>query len=274
MEQQQQDKRAFFLPAPSVVVFAAVSPFVSKMVAAAEFGNLKSDIGLGKLNEWMGDHSFVTGVQKTQDDVITFSQLLSAPDAKKFPFANRWYRHVAVFDGAQRASWPKGELKPAAAKKAEEEEDFDLFGGDAEADKEAAKKLADSKKKDSGGKKKKEIIEKSSLVIEIKPGDSETDLDQVARLVREITMDGLSWNEAMKKVPIAFGLYKLQMACTIVDALVNTNELIDEIEALGMDKEKAAALKKKREEEEDEDEDEEEECGLVQSAEIISFSKL
>lgn len=241
-------------------------------MVAAEFGNLKSDIGLGKLNEWMADHSFVTGVQKTQDDVITFSQILSAPDAKKFPNANRWYRHVAFFEAAQRSSWPKGAMK-AGGKKEEEDEDFDLFGGDAEADKEAAKKLADSKKKESGGKKKKEVIEKSSLVIEIKPADSETDLDHVSRLVKEIAMEGLTWNEAIKKVPVAFGLYKLQMACTIIDALVNTEEVVEQIEALGMDPEKAAALKKKREEEDD-DEEEEEEYGLVQSAEIVSFSKL
>lgn len=82
------------------------------------------------------------------------------------------------------------------------------IGDDNEEDKEALKKLAGSKKKTE---KKKEVVNKSMLVIEIKPNSSETSLDEIAAEVRKIQMEGLTWGESVKKVPIAFGLYKLQV---------------------------------------------------------------
>lgn len=73
------------------------------------------------------------------------------------------------------------------------------------------KKLAESKKKEAGGKKKKEVVNKSSLVIEVKPADADTNLDEVAKLCKQIQIEGVTWGEAVKKVPVAFGLYKLQV---------------------------------------------------------------
>lgn len=88
------------------------------------------------------------------------------------------------------------------------------IGDDTEEDKEALKKLADSKKKTE--KKKKEVVNKSMLVIEIKPNSSETNLDDIAAEVKKIKLEGLTWGESVKKVPIAFGLYKLQVWLTVI----------------------------------------------------------
>ncbi|KAL8273921.1 hypothetical protein Esti_002244 [Eimeria stiedai] len=162
----------------------------------------------------------------------------------------------------------KGASPPAAA---EPKEDIDLFGDAAEEDKEALKRLAVAKKSE---KKKKEVVNKSMLVIEIKPNSSETSLDEIAAQVRKIHMEGLTWGENVKKVPIAYGLYKLQVQCVIVDDLVNTELITDTIEEIGM----TEGDKKKREARMegggDEEEEEEEMSGLVQSAEIVSFNKL
>eukprot|EP00921_Rhytidocystis_pertsovi_P025484 GHVQ01041108.1.p2 GENE.GHVQ01041108.1~~GHVQ01041108.1.p2 ORF type:complete len:191 (+),score=39.03 GHVQ01041108.1:162-734(+) len=160
--------------------------------------------------------------------------------------------------------------KPSSGKS--DDDDFDLFGEQTAEEKDATKKLGDNKKAEVA-KKTKEVINKSSLVIEVKPNSAESNLDEIHKLVKQIQMPGLKWGEAHKKVPVAFGLYKLQVSCTIIDELVVTEEITDQIEALGMDYAKAAARKAKRETEEDEDEEEEDE-GLVQSADIVSFNKL
>ncbi|GAW80628.1 elongation factor 1 [Plasmodium gonderi] len=123
---------------------------------------------------------------------------------------------------------------------------------------------------------KKQVINKSSLIIDIKPYGEETDLDQVLKLVKEIQMDGLTWGKAHKKTPFAYGLFKLQVSCVIVDDLINTDELIERIENVGLSSED---IKKKKELQElmegDNDEELDDEVeGLVQSAEIISFNKL
>lgn len=234
-----------------------------------EFGNLKSDIGVGKLNDYLKSRSFISGYTTTQDDAIIFSKLLGPPSAGKFVDANRWYRHIAHFSCLQKESWPKGELKADKPKKEDDDDDIDLFGED---DKDAVKKLAESKKKEVAGKKKKEVINKSSLVIEVKPADADTNLDDITKLCKQITIEGVTWGEAVKKVPVAFGLYKLQLCCTILDDIVNTNEIVDQIEALGMTEEQLVKLAKRQEGEDDEEE--EETYGLVQSAEIVSFNKL
>eukprot|EP00922_Rhytidocystis_sp_ex-Travisia-forbesii_P018194 GHVS01027074.1.p2 GENE.GHVS01027074.1~~GHVS01027074.1.p2 ORF type:complete len:274 (+),score=64.40 GHVS01027074.1:96-824(+) len=239
--------------------------------AAVEFGNLKSDSGLTKLNEYMTSRSYVCGYTPTQDDAMTLSKLLGPPGCCKLPHAYRWYKHVSSFSDMQRTAWPKGKM--VAADKKAKEEDFDLFGED-DGNAAAAKELAE-KRKEGAPKPKKVVINKSSLVIEVKPNNIDTDLEAVWDLVKNITIEGVTWGIGHKKVPIAFGLYKLQVSCVILDDLVNTEEIMEQIEALGMDPKVAAERKKKREEGgEEEEEDEEDSPGLVQSAEIVSFNKL
>lgn len=124
-------------------------------------------------------------------------------------------------------------------------------------------------------KVKKPIINKSQLVIDIKPVSLDTDLTLVEKLVRDIKMEGVEWSVTCKKLPVAFGLMKLQIGCNIIDDLVNTDDIIEKIECLGLDEAKAAEKAKRRDagDSDDEGEDEEDE-GLVQSAEIVSFNKL
>jgi len=43
-------------------------------------------------------------------------------------------------------------------------------------------------------------------------------------------MDGLSWG-ASKLVPIAYGVKKVQIICTIIDDLVSVEDLTDKIQA-------------------------------------------
>lgn len=79
-------------------------------------------------------------------------------------------------------SAPVAQAAPAKEeKKADDDDDMDLFGSDEEDDGAAAKAAAEAAKKAAQGKKKKkEVIAMSLVMLEVKPLDSETNLDDLA----------------------------------------------------------------------------------------------
>lgn len=126
------------------------------------------------------------------------------------------------------AKSPAGKAQPAKAPvKDEDDDDVDLFGSD---DDESANAARDQRLKEYAEKKAKKPgpIAKSSVVLEIKPWDDETDLGQMEKQVRSIEMDGLVWG-ASKFVPIAYGVKKLQIVCVIEDEKVSVDELSEKI---------------------------------------------
>jgi translation elongation factor EF-1beta len=74
------------------------------------------------------------------------------------------------------------------------------------------------------------VVAKSTIVLEVKPWDTETDMKEVERLVRGVAKDGLLWG-ASKLVPVAFGIMKLQISCVIEDEKVGTDFLEESITA-------------------------------------------
>jgi len=115
---------------------------------------------------------------------------------------------------------------PAPAKAAKKEEDLDDLFGDDDVDPDAAKKAAEEAKAKAQAKKKKEVIAQSLVMFEVKPLDSETNLDDVAKRIFEtITGDGIYWKTQYKKEPVAFGIYKLVVGVTIEDEKVSVDGL-------------------------------------------------
>jgi elongation factor 1-beta len=122
----------------------------------------------------------------SQADVATFKAISSAPAATKYPYAARWYKHIAswteefaTLPGDPSKSYTTygpevvaATLNPAKAPAAEEEDDeVDLFGSDdEEEDAEAAKirdeRLAEYKKKKEG---KTKPAAKSVVTMDVKP---------------------------------------------------------------------------------------------------------
>lgn len=132
------------------------------------------------------------------------------------------------------ASSTKKVTKPAAEvkKKADDDDDddFDLFGSDSESEDEEEKKrkeelVAKYKEKKA---KKPALIPKSSILLDVKPWDDETDLAEMEKNVRSIEVDGLVWGQA-KLVPVGYGIKKLQIACVVEDDKVGTDFLEEEI---------------------------------------------
>jgi elongation factor 1-beta len=71
---------------------------------------------------------------------------------------------------------------------------------------------------------------KSIVIFDVKPWDDETDMEELKKAVLTIAMDGLVWGTA-KFVPIGYGIRKLVVTAVIVDDLVSTDDITDQIEA-------------------------------------------
>ncbi|XP_054083647.1 probable elongation factor 1-delta isoform X2 [Zeugodacus cucurbitae] len=133
--------------------------------------------------------------------------------------------------GKTSAPAPASNAAPAKAE-ADDDDDVDLFGSEDEEDEEAARvreeRLAAYAAKKS---KKPQIIAKSSLILDVKPWDDETDLKVMETEIRKIVSDGLLWG-ASKFVPVAFGIQKLSISCVVEDDKVSIDWLTEEIEKL------------------------------------------
>ncbi|XP_016430907.1 elongation factor 1-delta-like isoform X3 [Sinocyclocheilus rhinocerous] len=110
----------------------------------------------------------------------------------------------------------------------DDDDDIDLFGSDEE-DEEAERIKAERVKEYAQRKSKKPaLIAKSSILLDVKPWDDETDMSKLEECVRSIQMDGLLWG-ASKLVPVGYGIKKLQINCVVEDDKVGTDILEEEI---------------------------------------------
>ena len=118
--------------------------------------------------------------------------------------------------------------KPAAAP-AKKDDDFDLFD-DEDEDSEEKQRIKEERLKQYADKKvgKKEVIAKSSILLDVKPWDDETDMKALEAAVRGISIDGLIWGQS-KLIPVAYGVKKLQIGCVIEDDKVSTEALEEQI---------------------------------------------
>ncbi|OIW13239.1 hypothetical protein TanjilG_14172 [Lupinus angustifolius] len=200
---------------------------------AVTFSNLHTDSGLKSLDDFLSGKTYISGDQFTKDDIKVFASVLEKPNDTSANAAN-WYNVVSSqlalsFPGnAQGVRFTvkaaPAEAAPAKpdASTAEDDDDLDLFGDETEEEKkaaeerEAAKKPA--KKKESG---------KSSVLLDVKPWDDETDMKKLEETVRSIELPGLLWG-ASKLVAVGYGIKKLQIMMTIVDDLVSVDTLIEE----------------------------------------------
>lgn len=208
---------------------------------AVTLANVNSASGLKKLDEYLLTRSYITGYQASKDDITVYAALSQAPSAE-YVNASRWYKHI---DGLLRISGVSGDgsgvkvegslpvadetiaTPPPADTKAtsadDDDDDVDLFGEETEEEKKAAEERAaavkaSSKKKESG---------KSSVLLDVKPWDDETDMKKLEEAVRGVQMEGLLWG-ASKLVPVGYGIKKMQIMLTIVDDLVSVDTLIEE----------------------------------------------
>ncbi|KAL9248306.1 hypothetical protein vseg_021644 [Gypsophila vaccaria] len=203
---------------------------------AVIFKDLHDESGLKSLEEHLSSNSYISGDALTKDDIKVYGAVVEKP-TDAYPNASKWYESVseklaASFPGqavgvrfsnqqVSASAAPVEEKKEEVA--ADDDDDLDLFGDETEEDKKAAEareaaKKSSTKKKESG---------KSSILLDVKPWDDETDMKKLEETVRSIHMEGLTWG-ASKLVAVGFGIKKLQIMMTIVDDLVSVDDLIED----------------------------------------------
>ncbi|NXX15050.1 EF1D factor, partial [Podargus strigoides] len=118
----------------------------------------------------------------------------------------------------------------SAAAEEDDDDDIDLFGSDDEEEDQEAAKVREERLRQYAEKKAKKpgLIAKSSILLDVKPWDDETDMAKMEECVRSIHMDGLVWG-ASKLVPVGYGIKKLQIQCVVEDDKVGTDILEEEI---------------------------------------------
>jgi translation elongation factor EF-1beta len=123
-------------------------------------------------------------------------------------------------------------LQPEAATNggAEDDDDFDLFGEVDEEEAAESERLKAERVAAYAAKKSKKpaLIAKSSLLLDVKPWDDETDMAKLEECVRSIEIDGLLWG-ASKLVPVGYGIKKLTINAVIEDDKVSTDDLEEKI---------------------------------------------
>ncbi|XP_056337434.1 eukaryotic translation elongation factor 1 delta b (guanine nucleotide exchange protein) isoform X2 [Danio aesculapii] len=128
-----------------------------------------------------------------------------------------------------RPAAPQKPLSAPVKEEEEEDDDIDLFGSDEEEDEEA-ERLKEQRLQEYAAKKAKKpaLIAKSSILLDVKPWDDETDMSKLEECVRSVQMDGLLWG-ASKLMPVGYGIKKLQINCVVEDDKVGTDFLEEEI---------------------------------------------
>ncbi|KAM1363767.1 hypothetical protein ACFX13_029296 [Malus domestica] len=223
---------------------------------AVTFFDVNAASGLKKLDDYLLARSYITGYQASKDDITVYAALSKAPSSE-FVNVSRWYNHIAALlrisgvtgegcgvtiegsapvTGEAIATPPVADTKAsiflpylpsayldASAAQDDDDDDVDLFGEETEEEKKAAEERAASikastKKKESG---------KSSVLLDVKPWDDETDMKKLEEAVRSVHLEGLHWG-ASKLVAVGYGIKKLQIMMTIVDDLVSVDTLIEE----------------------------------------------
>ncbi|KAI8141190.1 hypothetical protein BJV82DRAFT_619604 [Fennellomyces sp. T-0311] len=172
---------------------------------------LELPLALHILEGYLSENKYI---ESADADAAVAKALGSAP-AAEFPAVGKWYAEVN---------------KAAAPAAAEDDDDIDLFGSDDEEVDEEAEKIKAQRLAEYQAKKaaKPKPIAKTTVTLDVKPWDDETDVNAMTEAVRAIAMDGLLWG-GFQHVPVGYGIKKLQINCVVEDDKVAMDDLTDAI---------------------------------------------
>ncbi|MCO5603346.1 hypothetical protein L7F22_057496 [Adiantum nelumboides] len=105
--------------------------------------------------------------------------------------------------------------RPPAAEAEDENNELDLFGEEIEEEKKAS---AERDAQKAGN---------SSVLLDVKPWDDETDMVKLEEAVRSVSMPGLFWG-ASNVMSVGYDIKKLQIMMTTEDDLVFVDNIIKE----------------------------------------------
>ena len=153
------------------------------------FGDLKTPTGLQVLNNYLADKSYIEEYVPSQADVAVF-EVVSGPPPANLYHVLCWYNHINSYE-KEKTSLPGvkktlGKYGPAnvecitgsGATDSKDDDDIDLFGSEEEEESEEAKQLREERLAQYESKKAKKpaLVAKSSILLDVKPWDDETDM--------------------------------------------------------------------------------------------------
>jgi len=200
------------------------------------FTDLKTEAGLAELNTYLADKTYIVGFVPSSADVEAQALVGTCPCNTKFVNVCRWFKTINDYTTEEKAAFPKTEAVTvkaaavAAAKPAADDDDVDLFGSDEddeEYEKQLAERAAAAKAKKAA---KPTVIAKSSILLDVKPWDDTTPMDELEKSVRSIEMEGLVWG-ASKLVAVGYGIKKLQINLVVEDDKVSMDDVEEQINA-------------------------------------------
>merc|ERR1711915_313 len=120
--------------------------------------------------------------------------------------------------------------KSAPVEEEEDDDEVDLFGSDDEEEDAEAARVREERLAAYAAKKSKKPgpIARSQILLDVKPWDDETDMKELEKSIRGIEMDGLVWGAGELR-PLAYGIMKLAILCTVEDAKVSVDDLSEKI---------------------------------------------
>jgi len=211
----------------------AQSSLVSEIAAARKrIGDVLKDVTTPANQADAGSGKDADRISKLEKENTSIRQELS--DLRRLVEAMRSkIDELSLGKSGAPAAKPAPAAAPATKAKspAKEDEDVDLFGSDEEQEDEEKVRVREERLKAYADKKKAKPgpIAKSSVIMDVKPWDDETNMQDLEKNVRSIQMDGLVWG-ASKLVPVGYGIKKLQIMCVVEDEKVSVEELTEKIE--------------------------------------------
>ena len=211
---------------------------------------------IAELDAHLASRSYIEGYALSAADKATFEAhgAVALGSKATHKHAYRWALHIAAVSGLEDAfksfAAPAVAAVKPAAKAAKADDDMDIFDYGEDDAEETAEEAAAAKarreriaaaakakkaKEEAEGKVKKEKekpAEKSLVVLEVKPWEADTNLEELWKEIIKYEQEGLQWGATFKIEPVAFGIMKLVMTCTIVDSMVLMEDVTDAIEKL------------------------------------------
>ena len=105
-------------------------------------------------------------------------------------------------------------------------EEIDPFAEPTEEEKAALKA---EEEKVAAKKAEKKSVGKSTLVLMVKPADSEVDLDALEKKIREYKQEGLLWGQSQRE-DLCYGLVGLLMGAVVTDD-VSVEDIEEELQS-------------------------------------------
>uniref|UniRef100_A0AAZ3QLQ0 Elongation factor 1-delta-like n=2 Tax=Oncorhynchus tshawytscha TaxID=74940 RepID=A0AAZ3QLQ0_ONCTS len=171
-----------------------------------------------------GDQELVSRMKSLELENQGLHKVVEDLRAALFKLENR----VRVLERSPAVPCAKAVTVQSVKVEEDDDDDMDLFGSDEED--EEAERLKEERIAAYAAKKSKKpaLIAKSSILLDVKPWDDETDMSKLEECVRSVVADGLLWGQS-KLVPVGYGIKKLQIGCVVEDDKVGTDLLEEEI---------------------------------------------